>query len=170
MHHGLFEQQLIHNNGSDAELRFALHATTDTAPSATNLRRWGVANIDPTCCLCGKSAIFRHVLNACAVALQQGQCTWRHDSVLSVIRHHLHKFWELPATQHAVEVFMASRSNGFIRFVPAGTTLPLQSLQRRPLSSQTLLLQANDWEFLFDLDEHLQFPPEVAVTSLGQML
>ena len=52
---------------------------------------------------------------------------------------------------------MASRSNQFIRFVPAGTTLPLQSHQRRPLSSQTLLLQANNWEFLFDLDEQLQF-------------
>ena len=147
-------------------LRFALQATTDTAPSATNLRRWDVANIDPACCLCGKPPTSHHVLNACAVALQQGRYTWRHDSVLSVICHHLHKFWELPATQRAVEVTMASRSNRFIRFVPAGTTLPLQSHQRRPLSSQTLLLQANDWEFLFDLDEQLQFPPEVAVTSL----
>ena len=165
MHQDLSWQQLIYN-WSDAELRFALQATTDTAPSATNLRRWGVANIDPACCLCGKPATSRHVLNACAVALQQGRYTWRHDSVLSVICHHLHKFWELPATQRAVEVTMASRSNRFIRFVPAGTTLPLQSHQRRPLSSQTLLLQANDWEFLFDLDEQLQFPPEVAVTSL----
>ena len=25
---------------------------------------------------------------------------------------------------------------------------------------------SNDWEFLFDLDEQLQFPPEVAVISL----
>ena len=43
-----------------------------------------------------------------------------------------------------------------------------QSRQRQPLSSQTLLLQANgyNWEFLFDLDEQLQFPPEAAVTSL----
>ena len=58
---------------------------------------------------------------------------------------------------------MASRSN---RFIPAGTTLPMQSHLRRPLSSQTMLLQANDREFLFDLDEQLQFPPEVAITSL----
>ena len=126
MHQDLSWQQLIHN-WSDAELRFALQATTDTAPSATNLRRWGVANIDPACCLCGKPATSRHVLNACAVALQLGLYTWRNDSVLSVLRYHLHKFWELPATQRAVEVTMASRSNRFIRFVPAGTTLPLQS-------------------------------------------
>ena len=86
--------------------------------------------------------------------------------MLSVIRHHLHKFWELPDTQRAVEVTIASQSNWFIRFVPAGTTLPMQSHQRRPLSPQTLLLQANDWEFLFDLDEQLQFPPEIAGTSL----
>ena len=46
---------------------------------------------------------------------------------------------------------MASRSNRFIGFVPAATTLPMQSHQHRPLKSQTLLLQANDWEILFDL-------------------
>ena len=57
--------------------------------------------------------------------------------------------------QCAVEVTMASQSSRFIRFVPAGTTLPLQSHQCRPLSSHTLLLQANDWEFLFDLDDQL---------------
>ena len=127
-------QQLI-NNWSDAELCFALQATTDTAPSATNLRRWGVANIDPACCLGGKPTITCHVLKACSVALQQGRYTWRHDSVLSVIRHHLHKFWEVPATQRAVEVTMASRSNQFIGFVPACTTLPLQSHQCRPFST-----------------------------------
>ena len=32
-------QQLI-NNWSDAELRFALQATTNTAPTPLNLRRW----------------------------------------------------------------------------------------------------------------------------------
>ena len=71
MHQDLSWQQLIHN-WSDAELRFALQATTDTAPSATNLRRWGVANTDPACCLCGKPATSHHVLNACAVALKAG--------------------------------------------------------------------------------------------------
>ena len=39
MHQDLSWQCLI-NNWSDAELCFALQATTGTAPTATNLRRW----------------------------------------------------------------------------------------------------------------------------------
>ena len=39
MHRDLSWQRLIHKWG-DAELRFALEAATDTAPTATNIRRW----------------------------------------------------------------------------------------------------------------------------------
>ena len=34
-------------NWSDAELRFALQAVTDTAPTPTNLRRWDCREVDP---------------------------------------------------------------------------------------------------------------------------
>ena len=71
MHQDLSWQQLIHN-WSDAELRFALQATTDTAPTATNLHRWGLSQVDPACILCGKPATLRHILNGCSVALRQG--------------------------------------------------------------------------------------------------
>ena len=37
---------------------------------------------------------------------------------------------------------------------------------RKPLASQAILLQANDWTFLYDLEGQLQFPIEAAVTSL----
>ena len=52
----------------------------DTAPTATNLRRWGVSEVDPACIMCGKPAMLRHVLNGCPVALHQGRYTWRHNS------------------------------------------------------------------------------------------
>ena len=65
MHQDLSWQRLIHN-WSDAELpsRFALQATTDTAPTATNLRRWGVSEVDPACIMGDKPATLRHVLRA----------------------------------------------------------------------------------------------------------
>ena len=91
MHQDLSWQRLIHN-WSDAELSFALQATTDTAPTATNLRRWGVSEDDPACIMCGKPATLRHVLNGCPVALHQGRYTWRHNSVLSAIRHRLSRW------------------------------------------------------------------------------
>ena len=56
----------------------------------------------------------------------------------------------------------------YIQFVRAGQRLPAPNhvTQRKPLASQTILLQANDWTFLYDLEGQLQFPIEAAVTSL----
>ena len=168
MHQDLSWQRLIHN-WSDAELRFALQATTDTAPTATNLRRWGVSEDDPACIMCGKPATLRHVLNGCPVALHQGRYTWRHNSVLSAIRHRLNTFWEQRSTQLAVQATVSTREKArYIQFVRAGQRLPAPNriTQRKPLASQAILLQANDWTFLYDLEGQLQFPIEAAVTSL----
>ena len=168
MHQDLSWQRLIHN-WSDAELRFALQATTDTAPTATNLRRWGVSEVDPACIMCGKPATLRHVLNGCPVALHQGRYTWRHNSVLSAIRHRLNTFWEQRSTQLAVQATVSTKEKArYIQFVRAGQRLPAPNhiTQRKPLASQAILLQANDWTFLYDLEGQLQFPIEAAVTSL----
>ena len=56
----------------------------------------------------------------------------------------------------------------YIQFVRAGQRLPAPNhiTQRKPLASQAILLQANDWTFLYDLEGQLQFPIEAAVTSL----
>ena len=167
-HQDLSWQRLIHN-WSDAELRFALQATTDTAPTATNLRRWGVSEVDPACIMCGKPATLRHVLNGCPVALHQGRYTWRHNSVLSAIRHRLNTFWEQRSTQLAVQATVSTKEKArYIQFVRAGQRLPAPNhiTQRKPLASQAILLQANDWTFLYDLEGQLQFPIEAAVTSL----
>ena len=154
-------------NWSDAELRFALQAVTDTAPTPTNLRRWGCREVDPSCVLCGRPCTLRHLLNACSSALQQGRYTWRHNSVLAIIRQRLLAFWKADATQEAVKQTMQGRT--FIKFLPAGHSGTRASHQscRRPLSTQHILLQASYWDFRFDLgSEALQFPIEAAATSL----
>lgn len=167
MHQDFSWQCLIHN-WSDAELRFALQAVTDTAPSANNLHRWGHQELDPSCSFCGRTGTLRHVLNACSVALHQGRYTWRHNSVLSVVRHRLRAFWTSTSTKEAVKAIMASKTTRFIRFVRAGRPTTNSSCPlRRPLSSQAILLHADDWEFLYDLGpDPFRFPVEIASTSL----
>ena len=169
MHQDLSWQRLIHN-WSDAQLRFALQATTDRALTATNLRRWGVSKVDPACIMCGKPATLRSVLNnGCPVALHQGRYTWRHISVLSAIRHSLNTFWEQRSTQLAIQATVSTKEKArYIQFVRAGQRLPAPNHipQRKPLASQAILLQANDWTFLYELEGKLQFPIEPAVTSL----
>ena len=152
----------------DAELRFALQATTDTAPAATNLHRWGNQEIDTACKLCGRPATLGHTLNACSSALLQGRYTWRHNSVLSALKHSIEAFWALPATQEAVKATIAASKSRFIKFVRPGYDSSSNTVvSRRPLSSGSILLRADDWQFLFDLrPEQLLFPPEVATTTL----
>ena len=117
-------QRLIHN-WSDAKLRFALQATMDTAPTATNLRRCGVLEVDPACIMCGKPATLRHILNGCPVALHQGRYTWRHNSVLSAVRHRLNTFWEQRSTQLAVQATVATKEKArYIQFVRVNASRP----------------------------------------------
>ena len=126
-----------------------------TAPTATNFRRWGVSAVDPACIMCGKPATLRYVLNGCPVALHQGRYTWRHNSVLSAIRHRLNTFWEQLSTQLAVQATVSTKEKArYIQFVRAGQRLPTPNhiTQRKPLASQAILLQANDWTFLYDLE------------------
>ena len=118
MHQDLSWQRLIHK-WSDAELCFALQAITDTAPTATNLRSWGVSKVDPACIMCDKPALLCHVLNGCPVALHQGRYTWRHNSVLSAIRHRLNTLWEERCTQLAVQATVATKEKSEVHSVHA---------------------------------------------------
>ena len=88
---------------------------------------------------------------------------------MSAIRHRLNTFWEQRSTQLAVQATVSTREKArYIQFVRAGQRLPAPNhiTQRKPLASQAILLQANDWTFLYDLERQLQFPIEAAVTSL----
>ena len=169
MHLDLSWKRLIHN-WSERELRFALQGMTDTAPTNTNLRRWGNPNVDTACALCGRPATLRHVLNACSSALHQGRFTWRHDSVLATLQRHIDQFWKADATQKAAKKIMATSSAPYITFNSAGrndtTSSTTNNKERRLLQTQALLLHALDWEFLYDLGPtKLSFPVEIAVTT-----
>ena len=146
---------------SDNELKFTLQAITNTAPTPDNLRRWNCAQIDSSCTLCGRPCTLRHVLNSCSVSLHQGRYSWRHNAVLSVLKRHLLKFWD-----HVVNEARSSDAP-FIRLVPehAASFRPHSSdRSRRPLFSSDALRCASDWVFLFDLEDALIFPPEIAAT------
>ena len=147
-------------------------------PTPLNLRRWGHQSVDPSCQLCGRPASLRHILNACPSALNQGRYTWRHDSVLRILKRHLLSFWQSPLTQSTIKDRANLSTQPYIRFVPAGSASSRSTRRsthlysnnhhkRHPLSSsKDLLLNSNDWEFLFDLgDSQLVFPPEIAVTT-----
>ena len=141
---------------------------------------WGHQSVDPSCQLqlCGRPASLRHILNACPSALNQGRYTWRHDSVLRILKRHLLSFWQSPLTQSTIKDRANLSTQPYIRFVPAGSASSRSTRRsthlysnnhhkRHPLSSsKDLLLNSNDWEFLFDLgDSQLVFPPEIAVTT-----
>ena len=146
---------------SDNELKFTLQAITNTAPTPDNLRRWNCTQIDSSCTLCGRPCTLRHVLNSCSVSLHQGRYSWRHNAVLSVLKRHLLKFWD-----HVVNEARSSDAP-FIRLVPehAASFRPHSSdRSRRPLFSSDALRCASDWVFLFDLEDALIFPPEIAAT------
>ena len=111
----------------------------------------------------------------------QGRYTWRHDSVLRIMKRHFLSFWQSTSTQNAITQRANLSSQPYIRFVPAG------SVPRRPdryqahssnlhnrhpmSSSKALLLNANDWEFLFDLgDSQLVFPQRLRSPPNGLIL
>ena len=90
-----FSWNRILREADPSYISFQLKATTNTLPSQDNLRRWSIANADQNCILCGRvNPALRHVLTACPVALKQGRCTWRHDSVLKRIVDFLNVYFE----------------------------------------------------------------------------
>ena len=108
-------------------------------------------------------------LNACPVALHQGRYTWRHNSVLSAIRHRLNTFWEQRSTKLAAQATVSTKEKArYIQYVRACQRVPTPNhvMQRKPLASQAILPQPNDWTFLYNLEGQLQFPIEAVITSL----
>ena len=90
------------------------------------------------------------------------------------MKRHLLSFWQSTFTQNAVAQCANLLSQPYVCFVPAGSvprrpdryqTHSSNLHNRHPMSSsKALLLNANDWEFLFDLgDSQLVFPSEIAV-------
>jgi len=137
-------------------LSFCLSATYNTLPSPSNLRRWNIST-EAACFLCKKSVCtVPHVLSGCAVALDQGRYTFRHDSILKVIAAKIKDF---------IATLCVSVPKRFhtIQFVKAGKKAKSKG---KKLHTGILHL-SNDWEFLVDLgDTPYVFPTNITFTSL----
>ena len=71
----------------------------------------------------------------------------------------------LDAWHHHLETFTDTSSLPYITFTKPGAK-PTKRPPRKALLSNSLLEGASDWVFLFDLEESLVFPPEIALTTL----
>ena len=128
-------------------------------PTPDNLRCWGVSRVELSCVLCHKVSTLRHILTGCPVALHQGRYTWRHNSVLSVIQQSIITSWNAQK-----DLYANTLSLPYIEFVKPGLK-PSKGHPRKQLLG-SLLSGSLDWAFLFDLEESLIFPSEIAFTTL----
>ena len=67
------------------QLSFLLKASSDTLPTAVNLRRWHI-QCGAKCTLCDSNCpTTAHILGGCPVALSQQRYTYRHNKVLHIL-------------------------------------------------------------------------------------
>ena len=67
---------------------FARRALILNLGNNSNLKRWNIRD-SANCDLCNKLQTQLHVFSNCKVALEQQRYTWRHNSILMTIIHHL---------------------------------------------------------------------------------
>lgn len=166
---------------SDAVLRFVVNSQLLTLPSEDNKRRWGIQSSHFRCELiranteqstadtCGQMyPTALHVLTSCPAALKQGRYTWRHNSVLLVLKQRL-----LPHIRRINEGrhrFPKTRELVWKREDGTWYRPDQAKIVRAPQRLDEYLARATDWEILFDLpsnDKHAYsvFPPEIASTG-----
>eukprot|EP01116_Phalansterium_solitarium_P012518 TRINITY_DN288_c0_g1_i4.p1 TRINITY_DN288_c0_g1~~TRINITY_DN288_c0_g1_i4.p1 ORF type:complete len:1252 (-),score=337.45 TRINITY_DN288_c0_g1_i4:506-4261(-) len=170
---------------SDNVLNFAINAQLHTLPSESNKRRWQMIPVDSHCRLklvpengspaldtCGTpNPTEMHVLCSCPGALTQGRYTWRHNSVLLVIKSALIPHLRAINTGK----IRIAQAQPPLRFKSADTGAWYNGGESAPtLAPKTLrdwLALASDWQLQCDLkgDSYYyrngMFPPEVASTG-----
>ena len=164
---------------SDEVLKFVVNAQLLTLPSEDNKRRWGVASAtsmcrlelpggNGTCSVPHPTAL--HVLSGCKAALEQGRYTWRHNSVLLVLKQQFVP-WISLINSEKVQLARRTKPLHFVR--EDGTHYRPGCATRQPAPSSLLdyLSRATDWELFFDLPgndrfTYSTFPPDIASTSL----
>ena len=119
------------------------------------LRRWSAAT-DPKCALCGwKNVGHVHILCGCTKALDQGRVSFRHDSVLKVIKDWIEsKCKEVKKAVPAKDVTKI----GFVKKGAAG--------KRKKEDKCGILDSATDWVVQMDTRAvQVPFPPHILVTK-----
>ena len=144
---------------SPSTLSFLMNSIQHSLPDPRNLRRWK-ADLDAKCGLCGwKNVSHIHILCGCKVALDQGRISFRHDSILKIIKSTI----DVKIKEMKTEKVSYPKDTNFekIKFVKAGTPL-----RRKKTKKVGLLDMANDWVLNVDLrDKQQAFPPEILVTK-----
>jgi hypothetical protein len=159
-------RRLVASTISDRTIKFRARAQVKMLPSDGNLVRWrkipaGVRRcslIGATGQPCGQAQpSMEHVLAGCPAALHQGRITWRHNSVLLVLKHHL--------VRHICAVNAGrvrfSRPN-VLRFrSETGTWWNNgdDAARLKPFTLRDYLAErsARDWRLTFDLPGHDNF-------------
>ena len=140
-------------------LKFMISATFGTLPSPSNLKRWKIPNVEPSCFLCKKpTCTIAHILSGCKVSLKQGRYDFRHNSILVGIISFIKPLLSSKAVpKPSIGTLKSS-------FIPAGKSkLPFQKSSACP---NGVLDLASDWRLLSDLDSNLVFPPFITTTTL----
>jgi len=150
-------QNLIWGLTSIEVFKFVLAASVNWVCTPALMQLFGYKD-NSDCCLCGASkCTLHHILSGCKFALEQKRFTWRHDSILSLIKQ---------ALQHHLQTMdqqqQASNKPTLMRFVKAGH----QPICSKSSKQASLLSNTNDWKLLVDLpDSNYIFPPEIYATS-----
>jgi hypothetical protein len=157
-------------------LKFVVNSTCLSLPSEDNKRRWGYASAGSQCLLVnpktGEACATRHptalhVLSSCKAALEQGRYTWRHNSLLLVLKQHL--IAHIAGINSGRVRINASKPLRFVRADGSqynnGTSAPVLA----PIELADYLARARDWELRVDLPgdrfSYSVFPPEITSTS-----
>ena len=137
---------------SETSIKFLVKAVYDLLPTPSNKNIW--FGEEDTCKLCGGKGTLQHILSGCEVALAQGRYTWRHNEVLREVA----QVVEAKRLKHNSQAKPKKTSMNFVKEGELRTT------QKRN-ETTSYLDGASDWKMQADLDGHLKFPKEVAVTD-----
>ena len=136
-------------------LSFCLEATYNVLPSPKNLKRWHLAS-ESRCLLCHKDVCtIPHTIGACKISLQQGRCTFRHDSVLKHLELVLKSFLKNLTNN-------TTKKCNTIKFVK-----PVRKYSKTKNVCKGILNLASDWILLADLKGDCLFPFQLALTKLS---
>lgn len=144
---------------TEGEVKFLLQAMTNTAPTPSQLRRYGYLDHDK-CPLCAeKGCSLSHVLSYCSVGLEQGRYTWRHNEELRLLHFEIGKRVRR-MTQEQVK--SRPKKTATKRFVKEGGKVKPQG----PKEKVSILRLACDWKIAVDLPGFTyKFPFCVALTG-----
>jgi hypothetical protein len=123
-------------------ISFLLNTQMNSVRTPDMLKLWGYVE-SAACKLCGAmQCTLHHILVNCQHALEQGRYTWRHDSVLMNIKHHIENILPVFNSRKPLIFAEVAKKNFHISFMREGQTkkLPTAAVRRG------LLDYANDWK------------------------